>query len=76
MTVRIEADLLIPGRGQPIDSGTVILEGDVIAYAGPTSGAPATTPDAEVWSVPIVMPGLWECHAHFDGLARPDIVDQ
>ena len=76
MTVRIEADLLIPGRGQPIDSGTVILEGDVIAYAGPTSGAPATTPDAEVWSVPIVMPGLWECHAHFDGLARPDLVDQ
>lgn len=75
MTVRIEADLLIPGRGQPIENATVILEGGVIAYAGPANTA-ASTPDAEVWSVPVAMPGLWECHAHFDGLARPDIVDQ
>lgn len=75
MTVRIEGDLLIPGRGQPIENGVVVLEGDVVAYVGPASGAPST-PDAEVSSVPVVMPGLWECHAHFDGLARPDIMEQ
>ncbi|MGI9529362.1 MAG: amidohydrolase family protein [Acidimicrobiia bacterium] len=75
MTVRIEGDLLIPGRGQPTENGVVIIEGGGIAYAGPASGAPST-PDAAVSSVPVVMPGLWECHAHFDGIARPDIVDQ
>jgi imidazolonepropionase-like amidohydrolase len=72
MTVRIEADLLIPGRGEPIERGTVILEGGKVAYAGPTSGAPET-PDADVTSVPVVMPGLWECHAHFVGLAEPNL---
>jgi imidazolonepropionase-like amidohydrolase len=72
MTVRIEADLLIPGRGEPIERGTVILEGGTVAYAGPTSGAPET-PDADVTRVPVVMPGLWECHAHFVGLAEPNL---
>jgi len=75
MTVRIDADLLIPGRGEPIDGGTIILDGGIITYAGSTSSAPAT-PSAEVTSVPVVLPGLWESHAHFDGLARPDIVEQ
>lgn len=72
MAVRIEADLVIPGRGEPLGNGTVILEGGRIAYAGPSSDAPAT-PDAHVTSVPIVMPGLWECHAHFVGLAEPNL---
>jgi imidazolonepropionase-like amidohydrolase len=75
MTARIEADLLLPGRSQPIGDGTVILEGDTIVYAGPTASAPGTA-DAEVTSVPVVMPGLWECHAHFDGMANPDLVNQ
>ncbi|MEN8238022.1 MAG: amidohydrolase family protein [Actinomycetota bacterium] len=72
MTVRIEADLLIPGRGEPVPNGTVILEGEKIAYAGPADGAPET-PGAEVTAVPVAMPGLWECHAHFVGLAEPDL---
>jgi len=72
MTVRIEADLLIPGRGDPIDHGVVVLEGGKVAYAGPADGSPAT-PDAEMTAVPVVMPGLWECHAHFVGLAGPNL---
>lgn len=75
MTVRIDADLLIPGRGDPIESGTVILDDGTITFAGPTAAAPPT-PDADVSTVHVVLPGLWECHAHFDGLARPDIVEQ
>jgi imidazolonepropionase-like amidohydrolase len=71
MTVRIEAELLIPGRGDPIDRGTVVLEGDTIVFAGPSDSAP-DTPDADATSVPVVMPGLWECHAHFAGLAEPN----
>lgn len=73
MTVRIEADLLIPGREEPVESGTVILDGDQIAYAGSSAGAPAT-PDADVTEVPVVMPGLWECHGHFTGMPRPDLM--
>jgi len=72
MTVRIEADLLIPGRGDPIEHGTVVMDNGKVAYAGPTADAP-DTPDAEVTVVPVVMPGLWECHAHFIGLAEPNL---
>ncbi len=75
MTVRIEADLLIPGRGNPTTDGVVVLEGAVITYAGPAAGAPST-PDAEVTRVPVAMPGLWECHAHFVGLDVPNIEAQ
>ncbi len=71
MTVRIDADLLIPGTGEPIPNGTVILEGAGITYAGPTAAAPPT-PGAEVTTVPTVMPGMWESHGHFLGITNPD----
>jgi len=71
VTLRIDADLLIPGRGEPIYNGTVILERGSIAYAGPKATAPAT-PGADITLVPVVMPGLWDCHIHFTGLAEPN----
>lgn len=67
MTVRIEAKRLIPGRGEPIDDGVVVLEDARISYAGPASGAPET-PGAEVVAADTVMPGLWDCHGHFMGI--------
>ena len=75
MTTRINADLLIPGRGEPIEQGIVIIEGGAIAYAGRAVGAPET-PDAVTTHVPVALPGLWECHAHFVGLDVPDIATQ
>ena len=75
LTVRIEADLLIPGRGDPVNDGVVVIEGDTIAYAGARAAAPET-PEAHVTAVPVTLPGLWEAHAHFDGMARPNIEDQ
>jgi imidazolonepropionase-like amidohydrolase len=68
---RIEAGVLIPGRGDPIGNGTVILDGPAITFAGPGREAPAT-PDAEVTEVAAAMPGLWECHGHFTGITHPD----
>ena len=59
MSIRIDAELLIPGRGEPIAGGTVILDGAVIAYAGPTADVPSDTGGVDV-TVPIVMPGLWD----------------
>lgn len=63
---RIQAQRMIPGRGQPVDDAVVVLDGPTISYAGPGADAPAT-PDATVTSTETVMPGLWDCHGHFLG---------
>ncbi len=73
MTIRIDADLLIPGRGEPILDGTVILDDTRIAYAGPSVDAPLDAGSADV-AVPVAMPGLWDCHIHF-GTPTPDEFD-
>ncbi|MCP2256359.1 Imidazolonepropionase [Streptoalloteichus tenebrarius] len=65
---RIHADLLIPGAGEPVANGVVVLDGDRIAFAGPEAEAPAAGPDDDTVRVPVVMPGLWDCHTHFAGL--------
>ncbi len=66
-TTRIDAKKLIPGRGEPISNGTVVLEDNQISYAGPTDGAPQVG-DGETVKTETVMPGMWECHGHFLGL--------
>jgi imidazolonepropionase-like amidohydrolase len=63
---RIEADLLIPGRGAPVRDGVVVLDGTSISYAGPAREAPET-PGAAVHRAATVMPGMWDCHGHFMG---------
>ncbi len=65
---RIEAELLLPGRGGPVHDGVVVLDGPVISYAGPAAAAPPT-PRAPVTRVTAVMPGMWECHGHLLGTA-------
>ena len=42
MTLRIDGDVLIPGRGEPIADGALIIEGARIAYAGKRSDAPTS----------------------------------
>lgn len=69
---RIEADLLIPGAGEPVRDGVVIIDGPTIHYAGPAADAPVTG-GAETVSAPVVMPGLWDCHAHFLGIRTLDL---
>ncbi len=69
---RVEADLLIPGRGEPIRNGCVILDGDRITFAGAIEDA-AKGSGVETIRVPVVMPGMWECHGHFLGLKTGNI---
>jgi imidazolonepropionase-like amidohydrolase len=69
---RIEAELLIPGRGEPVRDGVVLLDGRQISYAGPAASAPAT-PQARVHAALTVMPGLWDCHGHFLGTLTMDL---
>ena len=69
---RIEAELLIPGSGEPVSDGVVIIDNSVISYAGPAGQAPAT-PGAMVHSTQTVMPGMWDCHGHFLGMRVLDL---
>lgn len=72
MSVRIEATRLIPGRGDVIDAGVVVIEGAKITFAGAAAEAPET-PDAEIVTCDAVLPGLWECHGHFLGIYTANI---
>ena len=67
---RIDTDLLIPGRGDPIRDAAVVIDGSSIAYVGPRQTAPDIGSSV---SVPCLMPGLWDCHAHFLGLRTLDL---
>lgn len=69
---RIEADVLIPGAGEPVPGGVLIIDGERITYAGPASTAPETT-DATVTRARCVMPGMWDCHGHFFGVRGFDL---
>ena len=64
---------LIPGRGEPIEGGTVITEFGQIAYAGTTTEAPPAVEGEEFHEVTAIMPGLWDCHAHFVGLPMTNL---
>ena len=73
MATRIVADVLIPGRGEPIEHGTVVMEHGEIAYAGPTGGAPPSDVADDVHEASAVLPGLWDCHTHFVGMSAPNL---
>jgi imidazolonepropionase-like amidohydrolase len=70
---RIEAGLLIPGKGDPVRDGVVILDGPRIGYAGPAAAAPPPVPGAPVWRAVTVLPGMWDCHGHFLGTRTFDL---
>src|SRR5918992_147350 len=70
--LRIDADLLIPGAGEPVSNGCVIAEDDKIVYAGPSAGAP-NGDITRIFEAPVVMPGMWDCHGHFIGARRVDL---
>lgn len=63
---RIDAGLLIPGRGEPVRDGAVVFDGPRITYAGPAAAAPEV-PDGSRRRAAAVLPGLWDCHGHFMG---------
>jgi imidazolonepropionase-like amidohydrolase len=63
----IKSSLLIPGRGEPINDGAVVVEGDKIAWVGHVSSVPAKYKSVSFTKVPVLMPGLWDCHIHIHG---------
>jgi imidazolonepropionase-like amidohydrolase len=69
---RIEAGLLIPGRGEPIGDGVVVWDGPTITYAGPAADAPPAGQAPSIRAV-AVLPGLWDCHTHLLGWRTQDL---
>jgi imidazolonepropionase-like amidohydrolase len=69
---RIEAELLIPGRGAAVRDAVLLFDGPVISYAGPAGLAPAT-PGVTAVRARTVMPGLWDCHGHYVGSRTFDL---
>lgn len=67
------ADLLIPGRGEPIENGCVIVEGTKITYAGGADDATPQYGELPTTRVKVVMPGMWDCHVHLLGLQKLDV---
>ena len=64
---RIHASLLVPGKGDPIRNQTVVAHDGQIVYIGAPDNVPQKYSSLTAQSVPVLMPGLWECHAHFVG---------
>lgn len=62
------AKLLIPGRGEPIHNGLLAIKGSKIEWVGPCTDVPDKYKDIKPRHVPVLMPGLWDCHVHFMGL--------
>ena len=60
-------DLLIPGRGEPLQDAATVLEDGKIAFVGSQSDLPAKYATAPQVQVPVLMPGMWDCHTHFSG---------
>ncbi|KAK8106287.1 hypothetical protein PG999_009646 [Apiospora kogelbergensis] len=63
----IRSDFLIPGRGQPITNGAVVVEDATIQWVGDFSNLPAKYGKVEFHRVKVLLPGLWDCHVHFGG---------
>lgn len=65
----IKADLLIPGDGEPFSDAALVIENKIIAWVGQESDIPEkyTAAPHRSYSVPYLMPGLWDVHVHFGG---------
>lgn len=65
----IRADVLIPGRGDPIPHGGMVIsksEG-IIVWVGPYAALPSQYSEISFTGHPVLMPGMWDVHTHFIG---------
>ncbi|KAK5713782.1 hypothetical protein LTR17_017466 [Elasticomyces elasticus] len=67
---RVEADLLIPGRGDPIKNGCIIIEGNKIKDVGTSAQLARPYSHLRKYHVKVLMPGMWDCHIHFIAVQR------
>ena len=70
---RIDADVVIPGRDQPFSYGSVVIKHEKIMWVGYQCEIPEEYKYVPRTNVPVVMPGLWDCHVHFYGAQKMSI---
>ncbi|KAI0436210.1 amidohydrolase [Xylaria telfairii] len=65
----IKTKLLIPGDGKPVTNAALVIENKLIAWVGAEAHVPHKYTDGvhRTFTIPVVMPGLWDVHAHFGG---------
>lgn len=73
-TMRVDAQILIPGRGEPIRNGSVIFT-DKILWCGKQSAIPPEYAGLEATACLVVMPGLWDTHVHYFGITSSSLDD-
>lgn len=65
----LKADLLIPGQGDPLSNAAVVYDTKIILYVGKQADIPECYKSLDATHVPVLMPGLWDCHVHLLGIA-------
>lgn len=63
----IIADVLIPGKGKPLKDQAVVAKHGKIVFVGSRKDVATKYASIKWHEVPVLMPGMWECHAHFMG---------
>lgn len=71
----IYTDLLIPGRGDPIQHAAAAIEDGYFTYVGPQRDLPEAFANADSCHVPYLLPGFWDCHAHYCGIEKVTFQD-
>ena len=68
----VKAQLLIPGDGDPQKDAALVAEGKEIVWVGKQDDLPSkyVAKARHTFTVPYLMPGLWDCHVHL--MALPD----
>ena len=66
-TFVIHTSLLIPGKGDPAKDFSVVTGSGKIVYVGLSANLPKNYQQAPSTHVPVLMPGLWDCHVHLIG---------
>ena len=66
-TFVIHTSLLIPGIGNPAKDSSVVTGSGKIIYVGLSANLPKKYQKAPSTHVPVLMPGLWDCHVHLIG---------
>ena len=73
----ISASILIPGKGKPLHDQAILSDRSTrkIVYVGPLSSIPSKYQDVSLHEIPVLMPGMWECHSHFMGASPNKPID-
>ncbi|KAK3398167.1 hypothetical protein B0T20DRAFT_201201 [Sordaria brevicollis] len=63
----ILAEVLIPGRGEPLKNGALVVKDSTIEWVGPQVELPSEYSPIRFSRVSVLMPGMWDAHTHFEG---------